>query len=482
MEIVWKNVLRKRDKMEKKYTELARNTGIFAIANFSSKILVFLLVPLYTRVLSTADYGFYDLVYTTVQLFFPILTLDVSEAVMRFLMKDDGNDDQVFTVGLKCTLIGSIVFGIGLLVNYFFNISKLTSEYSVYIFFFFFFYCLDNLLLQYSKGVGQVKCMAVAGVLGTAAMVILNVLFLVVLKWGLSGYFIANIFSYVAPSLYVSLKLRVWNHISKENTKILQKAMFSYSVPLILNTLGWWANNTSDRYIVSAICGVGSNGLISVAYKIPQIITTISAIFIQAWQISAIEEIESGAKDNFISKLYGYFNGFLALISAILILFDKPISSVMFGKSFYTAWRYVPLLIISSLINACAGYVGAILGAKMNSKIMARSALYGIIINIVLNIILTLWLGPIGITIATVIASFVIFYTRENGVQDYLSKKAYFKSLISWVLLTVESVITIVSNFWPINIAITIFILLMYRNGILKMVKEILGIIRGKKN
>ncbi|WP_241489830.1 oligosaccharide flippase family protein, partial [Streptococcus pneumoniae] len=104
-----------------KYKELAKNTGIFALANFSSKILIFLLVPIYTRVLTTTEYGFYDLVYTTIQLFVPILTLNISEAVMRFLMKDGVSKKSVFSIAVLDIFIGSIAFALLLLVNNLFS-------------------------------------------------------------------------------------------------------------------------------------------------------------------------------------------------------------------------------------------------------------------------------------------------------------------------------------------------------------------------
>ena len=42
-----------------KYKRLISNTAIFAIGTFSSKVLVYLMMPLYTRVLTTGEYGYY---------------------------------------------------------------------------------------------------------------------------------------------------------------------------------------------------------------------------------------------------------------------------------------------------------------------------------------------------------------------------------------------------------------------------------------
>ena len=68
---------------------LSKNAVILGIGNFSSKILVFFLVPLYTNVLSTLEYGNYDLAITTIQLAAPIITVNISDGVMRFLFEKD---------------------------------------------------------------------------------------------------------------------------------------------------------------------------------------------------------------------------------------------------------------------------------------------------------------------------------------------------------------------------------------------------------
>ena len=78
-----------------KSSYLIKNMGILTISNFSSKILVFLLVPLYTSVLSTKEYGTYDLAVSTATLLYPILTLNIVDAVMRFLMDKESDKKAI---------------------------------------------------------------------------------------------------------------------------------------------------------------------------------------------------------------------------------------------------------------------------------------------------------------------------------------------------------------------------------------------------
>lgn len=429
-----------------KHKELAKNTGIFALANFSSKILIFLLVPIYTRVLTTTEYGFYDLVYTTIQLFVPILTLNISEAVMRFLMKDGVSKKSVFSIAVLDIFIGSIAFALLLLVNNLFSLSDLISQYSIYIFVIFVFYTLNNFLIQFSKGIDKIGVTAISGVISTAVMLAMNVILLVVFDWGLLGFFIANVCGYVIPCIYIVSRLRLWELFEIKIDKKLQWEMVYYALPLVLNILSWWVNNTSDRYIVTAIVGIQASAIISVAYKIPQILSTISAIFIQSWQISAIKIQEDKSDTTFVSNMLLYYNALLLIIASGIILFVKPISNILFGISFYSAWELVPFLIISSLFNAISGCIGAIMGAKMDTHNIAKSALVGMIANIILNIVLTFLMGPQGITISTLIASFLIFYMRKDSVKE-INSETYRAIYLSWILLVVEACLLIYMDF-----------------------------------
>lgn len=103
--------------MKERSKFLFKNMGILTISNFSSKILVFLLVPLYTSVLTTSEYGIYDLIISTVSLLFPILTLNITDAVMRFLMEKNSDKNNIAMIGVKYILLSSVLIAAVLCVN-----------------------------------------------------------------------------------------------------------------------------------------------------------------------------------------------------------------------------------------------------------------------------------------------------------------------------------------------------------------------------
>lgn len=88
---------------------LFNNTLIFAIGNFGTKLISFFLVPIYTYTLSVADYGTADLVTTVSFVMAPMLTLNLSDAVLRFPLDKKGNDNQILTVGIVALLFAHLV-------------------------------------------------------------------------------------------------------------------------------------------------------------------------------------------------------------------------------------------------------------------------------------------------------------------------------------------------------------------------------------
>lgn len=468
--------------MNYKYKYLFKNLGILTISNFASKILVFLLVPLYTSCLSTSEYGTYDLIISAIQLIFPIITVNIIDAVMRYAMDKEVRKNDIAVIGLRFIVQGIVGVGILLFFNYKFNIMPGIKGLEVYVFLYYLFYTLNQFLIQFAKGLEKVGVMGFAGVLGTAVMLISNVICLLVLKKGLIGFFVANIVSQALPAMYLAVVLEIKKYICnfKTNDK-LKREMIKYSAPLIFATLGWWVNNAADKFFVTFFVGVSGNGLLSVSYKIPSILNTVQSIFIQAWQISAIKEYTSKDKGSFYGNAFIALNIIMCLVGAGLIMLSKPIAHILYAKDFFIAWEYVPFLIISSVVNSAAGFLGPILSAQKNSKAMAKSALYGIVFNLIFNYILILFWGIQGATIATAISSLIIYLVRRNAVSTQILIKREVKVYMGWIALCVMAIMEIYNIKWYIEIIVVLYIVFINYKELLSTLNKIKKFFKEKK-
>lgn len=163
--------------MYSKYKYLIRNMGILTLSNFSSKILVFLLVPLYTSVLSTTEYGTYDLVLSTIQLIFPIITANIIDAVMRYCMEDQYEKKEIVSIGIRYVLFGILIVAIFLFFTAKLHLVTNIVSLEIYIFFYYAFYTLYQFFIQFAKGMEKVKELGIAGVLSTFVMISANFFF-----------------------------------------------------------------------------------------------------------------------------------------------------------------------------------------------------------------------------------------------------------------------------------------------------------------
>lgn len=448
--------------MENKSKSLLKNIGILTISNFASKILVFMLVPLYTGILSTTEYGIYDLVVSTVSLLAPVLSLNIVDAVMRFTMDKNYNKAEVATIGIKY-----ILFSIGIVALFLMTFNSLSilqkiKGLELYIFLYYSIYILNQYFIQLAKGLEKIADMGIAGVISTIIMIVTNLLFLVVFKLGLTGFFFANILSQTISVIYLFIKLEYWKLINSFKTdKKINREMLSYCTPLIASGIGWWVNSGSDKYIVTFFCGVAANGILSVAYKIPAILNTLQGIFIQAWQISAVKEYGEENTNKFYGNIFSVTNVLMCTVCSWLILLTKPLAYLLYAKDFYIAWKFVPFLLVSSILNCASGFIGSILSAKKDSKLMAMSAVYGSGVNLILNIIFVYLIGTQGVVIATAISSFIIYQVRKNAVGSDIKIEKCNMVIITWLLLCLQAVIEIYSSLWIIEIIMVIIILII---------------------
>lgn len=462
--------------MNKKYKYLFKNLGILTISNFASKILVFLLVPLYTSVLSTDEYGTYDLVISTVSLMYPLLTLNIVDAVMRFSMDKSCSIESIVSIGIKYISSSFIVVAVFLFIINRIGILQEIAGFEIFIFLYYLFYVLNQFFIQFAKGLEKITDMGVAGVLGTVIMIASNVLFLIVFRLGLPGFFIANILSQAIPVAYFFVRLRFWKYFKTFNIdKDLRKEMLLYCTPLIATVVGWWVNSTSDKYVVTFMCGKAANGVLAISYKIPQILNTFQAIFIQAWQISAIKEYGENDSAKFYGSSFAVVNVLMCAACSWLIILSKPLAGILYAKDFYVAWQYVPFLLISSVLNCASGFLGPILAARKDSKSMALSAVYGATVNVILNILLVYLIGIQGATIATVISSFVIYQVRKKAVRGKIVIDRYRTVLITWGLLCIQALVEIYTSYWYVEVALMLIMVFLNRSRL----KEILTMGKG---
>lgn len=469
--------------MKKKYKELMTNVGLLSISNFATKVLTFLLVPLYSRTLSKTEYGSIDIIQTTINLLYPILTLCISEAIIRFCLEKSNKTADILNVGLKTAFKGIIIFLFLGICSVFWGLSK---TYVILAIGYFAVYVISDVLNQFLKGNNQVLILVKVSISNVVIIVLLNILFLTYLRLGIVGYFMSSIIAYTCTIIYTCIKINLIETLrSNSKDKNIEKNMKKYSIPMIFNSIAWWINSAADKYIVLWVCGVAQNGIYSMSYKIPTILMVVQNIFAQAWQISAVKEYEKEGKEQFFSIIYKMYNLLMVLGTAILIITTKILARFLYGNEFYEAWRCVPILLLSIVFGALSGFIGTVFSATKDSKAYARTTIIGATTNIILNFILIPLMGTIGAAIATTFSYIVVWVTRLIKSRKYIKLDInYGKDIISYLILIIEAMALIFEIKYNIliNIVLTVCIIIINREIVGLLIKKCIQTLKGIKN
>lgn len=451
-----------------KYKYLIKNVGVLTLSNFATKLLSFFLVPLYTSVLTTSDYGTYDLFNTTVGVLLPILTLNIQEGVMRYAMEKSYNRKAVVTIGFRYFLIGSTIVLFLLGANSIINFNSMIRIYGIFFFLMFFTQALSGIVSFYIRGIDKIADLSISSVIASAVTIVLNILFLVIFKWGLVGYFIANIIGPLIQDVFLVIRGKMLRDTDFTKSYASEsKQMLNYSKPLIANSIAWWVNNASDRYIVILFCGLASNGIYSVSSKIPSILNVFQTIFNQAWALSAVKDYDPKDSSGFFSNTYKVYNCVMTILCSCIIVSDKILARFLYAKDFYSAWQYVPWLTIAILFGALSGYIGGFFTAVKDSKLFAISTLIGAVTNIILNLIFTPIIGPLGAAIATTVCYLVVYIVRLIQSQKYITLHVNFiRDFISYFFLILQAIVLLVVDkaeaMYGILICLFVLICLLY--------------------
>lgn len=429
-----------------RYKYLFKNIGLLTLSSFATKLLSFFLVPLYTGALSTLEYGEYDFVSSTVGILVPLLTINIYEAVLRFSMEKEALPKDVFSVGCKFCGIGNAIVVLFLIANHIVKISAVINEFSAYFFLIFFVNSVSGIVSSMARGLDKISAISVASVISSATTIVLNILLLCFLKCGIDGYFIANISGLLVQITYLLIAIKGWKYFSlRQLSRNTEKAMVKYSVPTIANAIAWWVNGLADRYIIIFFCGIASNGIYSVASKIPSILNIFQNIFSQAFMLSAVKEFDAEDNDGFFVRTFETYNFLLVIICSLIIISDKMLAKYLYSNDFYEAWRYVPFLTISIIFGSLSGYAGSIFAVLKHSDYFAKCSGAGAIVNICLNLILIPAYGPLGASIATAFSYWIVYLVSMIYLRKSINMKAQlWRDNLAYVVLLFQSFMLLV--------------------------------------
>lgn len=455
--------------------ELAKNTAILTIGKICTQFVNFFLLPLYTSVLSTAEYGTYDLIITYSAILLPLVNLQLDQGLFRYVLdcrNDFEKQSQVFSsIIVFSTLQGAFFLAVFKLLSLHFDL-----EYGSFLVIYVFLSIYVGMLIQFLRGLGKNTSFAIASFISVTTTAAMNVLTLVVLKMGIKGLFIATIISQLVTIIYSFFSTKCYKYFSIKNIKFnIFVSVLKYSLPLIPNNLSWWVVNASDRVIVSKILGVAINGIYAAANKFSAMFINFYNVLNLSWTESVSIHFQDEDRDAYLSETITYLFNFFSSAGYVLLSFMPFLYPILINEAYHDGYNHVYILIVAMIFRVLVGLYSTIYIAQKNTKEVAKTSVLAAVINIVVNIALINKLHLYAASISTLVAFAFMFFFRYYDINRKMKVTIKKGILIRNVIMIAALFVSYYANNVFLNIiAIIISVLYAFYSNmdIIKSIKQ----------
>jgi O-antigen/teichoic acid export membrane protein len=392
---------------------LIKDSTIYIVIVVAWRMAGFITMPIYTRLLSPADYGIIEAVNRIVDIVSLFLGLGLAESVLRHYYTANDEKERRRLVGTAFTIVGIIAFS-GATVTLAISplISKLVFghvRYVLYInllmlsMFVDFVFNLASTVLRARRKLHIVLAMSMTRLV---FHVTTNFVLIAVLRWGVYGAFVSNFLT--ASMCAVFMGLPVWARYGLIVDRRWFVSFLRFGLPLVPASLAHFIIHFGDRFFLVRYASESQLGIYSLAYKFGMLVSIGQSVISNAWWPLAYKEWEEKRDVRLLRKPLAFIQLALALLGSAIILFSGAVIHLMSARAFWEARQYIGLLVLSYWLYALQSVF------SMGAKLAKRTDVYGVAqaaaapVSLVSTFVLIHYLGVWGAVWATVISMLTI--------------------------------------------------------------------------
>ena len=461
-----------------RYVRLIVDMGVFTVGTVLTKLVQFLLMPLYTTYMTTEAYGVAELTNNMSELLFPIVTLCIYEAAFRYVIGSKYSKEEILTSSIKVlslsSLAGAIIVIFSQLIFHY--------EYAVYLYFILYAYSFRMLIAYYVRGKGYSKLFAVSGIINAVFLAIFSFLFLVLLKWDVKGYLLAIAFSYISSMVFLFVGGRLYKEIKFSiKTKAVTKELLRYCTPLIIYNVGYWITTMSGRYILLWSTDASTAGVYAAVIKMASVINMLQQAFYAAFQLNTSREYESTDKEEYFSNIFKLYAACILMFGSIILCFSPLLAKITLKNEFYTAKVFLPLILFIAIIDCLFCFFKIMYTTYKYTKRAVPSMLVGAVVNVVMCLATVKKWGIWGVCFASLLCYAIQALYRIIDVKKFVNIKCDWKVilpciaalLVQVVFLTNGRTISVIIAY-GISVLTILTIFMYYRSELVQMIKRFL--------
>ena len=466
-------------------TSLAVKAGIwFTICSFLQRGIQFLITPIVTRLLSTAEYGIYTLFISWVNIITIFASLNLSQGIYYNGLLKNENDEKVYTSSLLG--VGTVsTFLVFIAITIFYPGIKMWINFSYSYIMLMFFVVLTQPAFGFWSARQRIKYKYRAVLLITLLnAVLVPTIGIMIFKIypDLGGY--AFILGYVCVNVFINgfIYLKAFKDNKTFYQKEYWKQALNFSIPLIPHYLSLVVLGQSDRIMVNYYEGASAAGIYTLANQIALVMSILitginSALTPWLYQNIKNRNWEKIRKNTRILALL------FMVITSIFVLVAPEILTIVGTEKYLEAKWIIPPIMMATFLTFIYCMFGTILFYYESTKQIAVSSMSGAILNVILNAIFIPRFGYVAAGYTSLVSYFVIlifYYIEMNRccTKNKISKKMFdIQSIIIMIFLYLiysVCILALYDMFWIryIIVFVTVLLLVVFKTRIFKIINE----------
>ena len=403
---------------------------IYGIGIFVSKILSFLMVPIYTRSIDPTYYGYYDVLVSDIQMIVSIAYAEIWSGILRYFIERNSKKDQLIIIRSIYPIwgISSSFYFLGL----FFVDKYIGVRYPIETIIYGIVYMLFNVENCIARGCGKNALYVLSGLLGTFFTSILSIWFCVILKLDIRYLLIAAIIGYVVAAGIVEFRLGILaSSLKCARDKNIQNKMIVFCIPLMINSISYSFLTMYNKNFILYKYGEIESAYYAIANKFAALITVATSIYQQAWQEESYIIYNMNNKAQLYKKNIDTFICVVGLAIGVIVLGISIIFESIIGENYHQAYVLVPIAIWGGFFSTFSGVIGNIFGAEKETKTLFFSTLVAGLINVFLINLFGIEYRTQGANVAILISFMVMAFVRYWLIR----KRVTFKLELNYIII-----------------------------------------------
>ncbi len=445
--------------MEKK-SSLSRATAWYTIGNLFVRSVSFLLLPLYSNLIPTEEFGQYALVMSLYAIIAVFYQSGLQSALSKYYLEEEneGRRKEIFSTIINAAgLIGiTLTIIIFILSGWIARETTGTIGYSGLIRIIFaalFFESITFITLHLLRTKELARKVVVYSSFSAVVNLIFNIYLVYFLQLGIYGIIWAQLVTSISV-FFILLPFLRENYLPRIKKDML-KTFFTFAYPLIIAGLLSASVAVIDRFIIDHFLGKSEVGIYSFAYRIALVMNIFVMSLRSAWTPYSIRIYNSGNYSEEFGKSFTKIIGvslFIFLVVSIFIddLFTLNISGFfLFNPQYRSGIEIIPVVLVSYIFSAVVTYFSVYPYASGKSV----HFLVGDLIALVINIVLNFWLIPVYGIMGAAAATFFSYL----GNAAYLVIISEHKIKITYETWKIVAILLCIGLFYLVSKLLDLF-------------------------